>query len=62
MYNVRIWCVHVTMVAVEKQYVLHFFEYESIASDMHHVKRMGRIVFTPVTCLSVCTLFFHIIS
>jgi hypothetical protein len=59
-YNVTLRRVRVTIVAVEKQQVLHVLRV-SVASDIHHAKHMRRIVLPRVVCptLQYFATLFH---
>jgi hypothetical protein len=50
--NVTLRRVRVTIVAVEKQNVLHY-ECASVALVIQHAKRMRRIILSSVACLAV---------
>ena len=51
--------VRLTIVAVEKQQVLHILSVCLVALGIHHAMRMCLIMFSPVV---LSTAFFHIIS
>jgi hypothetical protein len=57
--NVTLRHVRVTIVAVEKQYVLYILSV-SVVLVMQHAKRLCRIVLSSVTCLAV--LYFSTLS
>jgi hypothetical protein len=52
-YNSKIWRVRLTIVAVEKQLSIIYYECVYLALINQHVKRMRLIVLSPVACPSV---------
>jgi hypothetical protein len=56
-HNVTLWRVHVTIVAVEKQEVLHIHVFAAFV--IQHAKRMRHIIVLSVACPSVEYFFLH---